>query len=189
MQPFGAALLPVFIRALGFASRKHSTQRRKDAESSPYINHPIALVSSLAVEAGITDPDVLCAALLHDTIEDTATTREELVQHFGASIADTVGEVTDDKSLEKQQRKQLQIEHAHSLTRAAGLVKIADKIANLRDVANCPPPDWPLERRQEYFDWAKAVVDGIADVPPQLRRLFDEVYSRRPRVADQRPTA
>ena len=188
MKPFGASL-PMFIRALEFASRKHSTQRRKDAESSPYINHPIALVSILAVEAGITDPDVLCAALLHDTIEDTATTHEELVQHFRSAIADIVGEVTDDKSLEKQQRKQLQIDHAHGLSRAAGLVKMADKIANLRDVANCPPPDWPLERRQEYFDWAKAVVDGIAGVPPQLRRLFEEVYSRRPSIADHRPVA
>jgi GTP diphosphokinase / guanosine-3',5'-bis(diphosphate) 3'-diphosphatase len=180
MKPFNGASLPLFIRALEFASRKHSTQRRKDADASPYINHPIALVSILAVEAGITDSDVLCAALLHDTIEDTATTRHELVSEFGEAIAGIVGEVTDDKSLEKQQRKRLQIEHAHSLTPAAGLVKLADKIANLRDVASSPPANWDLPRRQEYFDWAKAVVDGIRDAPAILRKLFDAAYAGRP---------
>ncbi|HEX5282472.1 MAG TPA: HD domain-containing protein [Micropepsaceae bacterium] len=180
---FDAKSLPQFIRALEFASRKHSTQRRKDAESSPYINHPIALVSILAVEAGIADPDVLCAALLHDTIEDTDTTRDELTQQFGRTIADIVVEVTDDKKLSKQIRKQLQIEHAPALSHAAGLVKFADKIANLRDVADCPPSGWPLDRRQEYFDWAKAVVTGIRDVPPRLRDLFDTAYARRPSAA------
>src|ERR1700752_4741815 len=159
------------LKALEFASRKHSTQRRKDADASPYINHPIALVSILAVEAGVTDPDVLCGALLHDTIEDTATTRQELVGEFGENIAGIVGEVTDDKSLEKRQRKRMQIEHAHALTPAAGLVKLADKIANLRDMTNCQPSNWDLPRRQEYFDWAKAVVDGIRNAPSVLRKL------------------
>jgi len=177
---FDANSLPLFIRALEFAARKHSTQRRKDAEASPYINHPIALVSILAVEAGIDDPNVLCAALLHDTIEDTRTTRDELAEQFGSAIADIVVEVTDDKNLLSDVRKQLQIEHASALSHAAGLVKVADKIANLRDVAGCPPPHWPLQRRQEYFDWAKRVVSGIRDVPPRLQHLFDAAYSRRP---------
>lgn len=132
---FNSEALPAFIRALEFASRKHSTQRRKDAAASPYIDHPIALVSILAVEAQIRDPDVLCAALLHDTIEDTETSGDELEKHFGARIAEIVSEVTDDKDLEKHHRKRLQIEHAHALSPAAGLVKLADKIANLRDVA------------------------------------------------------
>jgi len=177
---FDSETLPLFIRALEFASRKHSTQRRKDPAASPYINHPIALVSILAVEAGVRDPEVLCAALLHDTVEDTQTTPEELEQHFGAIIAGIVAEVTDDKNLEKQDRKRLQIEHAHALSPAAGLVKLADKIANLRDVAQSPPSNWSLKRRQEYFDWAKAVVDGIPDVPQVLRILFHEAYARRP---------
>lgn len=177
---FDAESLPLFVRALEFASRKHSTQRRKDAYASPYINHPIALVSILAVEAGVDDPDVLCAALLHDTIEDTNTTRDELSGQFGSAIAEIVVEVTDDKTLRSEVRKQLQIEHAHALSRAAGLVKFADKIANLRDVADCPPPDWTLERQQEYFDWAKAVVDGILDAPPRLQELFNAAYARRP---------
>jgi GTP diphosphokinase / guanosine-3',5'-bis(diphosphate) 3'-diphosphatase len=179
-KPFDAASLPILIRALAFASRKHSTQRRKDADASPYINHPIALVSILAVEAAVTDQDVLCAALLHDTIEDTATTREELVENFGPVIADIVAEVTDDKSLPKERRKRLQVEHAHRLSPAAGLVKIADKIANLRDMADSPPADWPLQRRQDYFDWGKEVVDDISGVPTTLRKLFEAVYAQKP---------
>ena len=128
-----------FVRALAFASRKHSQQRRKDADASPYINHPIALVSILAVEAGINDCDTLCAALLHDTIEDTDTSVEELVEAFGGPVASLVQEVTDDKRLPKAERKLLQVEHAAHLSPKARPVKLADKIANLRDVADSPP--------------------------------------------------
>jgi guanosine-3',5'-bis(diphosphate) 3'-pyrophosphohydrolase len=169
-----------FVRALGFASRKHSQQRRKDADASPYINHPIALVSILALEAGINDRDTLCAALLHDTIEDTDTSVEELVETFGAEVAALVQEVTDDKRLPKEERKQLQIEHAIHLSSKARLVKLADKIANLRDMADSPPAGWSLARRQEYFDWAKQVVERIADPPAELLALFKASYDRRP---------
>lgn len=179
-KQFDKLSLPTFVRALAFASRKHSQQRRKDAEASPYINHPISLVSILVVEAAIADPDVLCAALLHDTIEDTETTTEELAETFGSTIAAIVVEVTDDKSLPKEERKKLQIDHATQLSSKARLVKLADKIANLRDVAGSPPVKWSLERRQEYFDWAKAVVDRIPEVPPALQELFSAVYERRP---------
>jgi len=179
-KPFDATSLPILIRALAFASRKHSTQRRKDADASPYINHPIALVSILAVEAAVTDRDVLCAALLHDTIEDTATTPEELAENFGPIIGAVVAEVTDNKSLPRERRKRLQVEHAHRLSPAAALVKIADKIANLRDMTDSPPADWPLQRRQDYFDWAKEVVDAIPNPPQALRKLFDAVYAQKP---------
>ena len=128
-----------FVRALAFASRKHSQQRRKDADASPYINHPIALVSILAVEAGINDCDTLGAALLHDTIEDTDTSVEELVEAFGGPVASLVQEVTDDKRLPKAERKLRQVEHAAHLSPKARPVKLADKIANLRDVADSPP--------------------------------------------------
>ena len=169
-----------FVRALAFASRKHSQQRRKDEDASPYINHPIALVSILAVEAGIHDPDVLCAALLHDTIEDTETSVEELVEAFGGHVATLVQEVTDDKGLPKAERKLRQIEHAAHLSPKARSVKLADKIANLRDVADSPPVNWPLTRRQEYFDWAKQVVDQIREPPRELLSLFTDIYDRRP---------
>jgi guanosine-3',5'-bis(diphosphate) 3'-pyrophosphohydrolase len=171
---------PDFVRALAFASRKHSQQRRKDADASPYINHPIALVSVLAVEAGIDDLDTLRAALLHDTIEDTDTSVEELVETSGGSVASLVQEVTDDKGLPKSERKLRQVGHASHLSQKAGLVKLADKIANLRDVAERPPTDWPLARRQEYFDWVKQVVDQISDPPAELATLFAAIYDRRP---------
>jgi guanosine-3',5'-bis(diphosphate) 3'-pyrophosphohydrolase len=169
-----------FVRALAFASRKHSKQRRKDVDASPYINHPIALVSILAVEAGINDLDTLCAALLHDTIEDTDTSVEELVEAFGGPVASLVQEVTDDKRLPKAERKLLQVEHAAHLSPKARSVKLADKIANLRDVADGPPINWSLARRQEYFDWAKQVVDKIPDAPADLLSLFMAIYARRP---------
>jgi guanosine-3',5'-bis(diphosphate) 3'-pyrophosphohydrolase len=168
------------IKAMAFAADKHRNQRRKDADASPYINHPIALADVLANEAGIEDERVLVAALLHDTIEDTEATEQELVRNFGQEIADIVLEVTDDKTLPKAERKRLQIEHAPTLSRRAKLVKVADKVSNLRDVASSPPADWALERRQEYFEWAKAVVDGVRGVHPELERIFDEAYKLRP---------
>lgn len=166
--------------ALAFAADKHRNQRRKDAEASPYINHPIALARILAVEGGVTDPATLAAAVLHDTIEDTDTTADELRQLFGNKIANIVLEVTDDKALPKAERKRLQIEHAQHLSERAKLVKLADKIANLRDVTGSPPADWPLDRRQKYFDWAMQVIDGLRGIHPQLEAVFDETYRTRP---------
>jgi guanosine-3',5'-bis(diphosphate) 3'-pyrophosphohydrolase len=164
------------ISAIAFAADKHRNQRRKDHEASPYINHPIALANVLANEAGVEDERVLIAAVLHDTIEDTETTEQELLRLFGKDVADLVMEVTDDKTLPKAERKRLQVEHAVHISRRAKLVKLADKICNLRDIAASPPADWSLERKQEYFDWAKAVVDGLRGVHPGLEALFDEVY-------------
>jgi len=168
------------IAALDFAADKHRNQRRKDKEASPYINHPIALAKILIVEAGVEEQLVLCAALLHDTVEDTETSYDELAGRFGSDVAAVVLEVTDDKSLPRAERKQLQIDHAPRLSRAAKLVKLADKIANLRDVADHPPANWPLERRREYFDWAKRVVDGLRGTHPRLEAAFDAAFARRP---------
>ena len=179
MASSNSAFGPVF-EALQFAAHKHRDQRRKDPEASPYINHPIALANILWVGGGVDDPAVICAALLHDTVEDTATTEEELAVRFGPAVARIVMEVTDDKSLDKPQRKQLQVDHAPHLTREAKLVKLADKISNVRDVGSSPPEDWPLERRREYFDWAKRVVDGLRGVSPRLEAAFDEAYAKRP---------
>jgi guanosine-3',5'-bis(diphosphate) 3'-pyrophosphohydrolase len=168
------------LRALQFAAFKHRDQRRKDHVASPYINHPIALATVLWHEGGVHDATVICAALLHDTIEDTQTTAEELQEIFGVKIARVVLEVTDDKLLLKAERKRRQIEHAPHLSRAAKLVKLADKVCNLRDVAASPPPTWPLRRRRAYFSWAKKVVDGLRGVSPKLERLFDQAYADRP---------
>jgi GTP diphosphokinase / guanosine-3',5'-bis(diphosphate) 3'-diphosphatase len=171
---------PLLIDALAFAAFKHRNQRRKDADASPYINHPIALARVLAVECGVDDEKVLIAAILHDTVEDTETTIEELQKRFGRRIASVVAEVTDDKALAKSERKRLQIEHGSSLSKRAKHVKLADKICNLRDVANAPPKGWPLRRQREYFEWAKRVVDEMRGTHPKLEALFDETYALRP---------
>ena len=176
---------PLIIRAIEFAARKHRMQRRKDADASPYINHPIALMHALCIDAGVTDPTILVAAALHDTIEDTETTGMELEAEFGSVIASLVAEMTDDKSLPKDVRKRLQIEHAPHMSKEGALVKLADKICNLRDVAASPPEGWSLERRQDYFEWAKAVVDGLPRVNEKLLELFDDAYAKKPaKIAD-----
>jgi GTP diphosphokinase / guanosine-3',5'-bis(diphosphate) 3'-diphosphatase len=178
----GGSELAAVFRALSFAAEKHRDQRRKDDHGSPYINHPIALARVLCDEAGVTDPDILCAALLHDTVEDTDTTPEELETQFGPLVRGIVLEVSDDKSLPKAERKRLQIAHAAVATRGAKLVKLADKICNLRDVALNPPVGWDLDRRQAYFDWARNVVAGMRGTHPVLEELFDQAYRQRPEV-------
>ena len=168
------------IKAADFAAFKHRRQRRKDAEASPYINHPLALARVLKIEAGVEDVDVLVSAILHDTLEDTETSVEELAREFGKVVAIIVAEVTDDKRLPKPERKRLQVERAPHLSTQAKLVKLADKICNLRDVVDAPPAHWPLERRRAYFEWAKAVIDGLRGAHPGLERLFDEACRLKP---------
>lgn len=168
------------LNATAFAADKHRLQRRKDAEASPYINHPIALANLLATEGHVQDETVLIAALLHDTVEDTQTTFEELEKLFGRDVAGIVREVTDDKSLPKDERKRLQVEHAGTASREAKLVKVADKICNLRDISASPPEGWSTERKREYFDWANRVVNKLRGVNSRLEQLFDAEYARRP---------
>jgi len=165
------------LAALEFAAAKHRDQRRKDAAASPYINHPLAVVNLLWAH-GVRHRVPLLAAVLHDTIEDTATTRDELVERFGEAVADCVAEVTDDKSLPKDRRKQLQIEHAPHLSTHAKLVKLADKICNVRDLTDSPPANWPDERRAQYFVWAKAVVAGLRGTNAGLEHAFDAEHER-----------
>lgn len=168
--------IAIFIKAARFAADKHRQQRRKDADASPYINHPIAVADLLANECGVTDPVALCAALLHDTIEDTETTEQELRATFGDEITSVVLEVTDDKTLAKKLRKQLQIEHAGRASQRARLVKLADKTCNLRDMATTPPGDWSAQRKAEYFDWAGEVVAGLRGSHTKLEALFDDAW-------------
>ena len=175
MEPTGTLL-----RALAFAAASHRDQRRTDALASPYINHPIAVATALWHEGDVRDPVALTAAILHDTIEDTGTTEAELAAAFGAEIAAVVTEVTDDKSLPKAERKRQQVVHAASISDKAKRVKLADKISNLADVAQTPPPDWSLERRREYFDWARSVIDQLRGVDLVLEAAFDRAYGARP---------
>ena len=138
------------------------------------------MATILSEEGGVNDPIVIVAALLHDTIEDTKTTKQELEEKFGPEIAEIVAEVTDDKSLEKSVRKQRQVEHAAHLSVRAKIVKLADKISNVRDVATSPPSDWSIECRREYFEWAKRVVDSLGTVNEPLRASFARQYKRKP---------
>jgi len=172
--------LGLLFDALAFAAHKHRAQRRKDKEASPYINHPIALADVLVNEGGVDDAVALAAAVLHDTIEDTETSYAELREQFGKEVADVVLEVTDDKTLDKAERKALQVAHAHRLSVRAKLVKLADKICNLRDIVSNPPATWPLVRKQEYYEWAKRVIDGLRGAHPGLERVFDREYARKP---------
>jgi len=171
--------LKLILKALKFASIKHKDQRRKDADASPYINHPIDLATILCNEGNVTDIEVIVGALLHDTVEDTQTTPEELEIEFGRAIRNIVMDVTDDKALPKAERKLKQIEHAASACDKAKLVKLADKVSNLRDIISTPPKDWSIERKQEYFDWSKCVIDQIRGTNIALENIFDLTYEKR----------
>ncbi|MDQ3711535.1 MAG: HD domain-containing protein [Acidobacteriota bacterium] len=165
------------IQAINFAAKKHSTQKRKGADEQPYINHILEVVNILANVGKVKDYDVLIAAVLHDTIEDTETTIEEITKLFGAIVCKYVLEVTDDKNLPKAERKQLQIKHAPYLSDGAKQIKLGDKISNIHDVSKNPPDGWSKERRLEYVDWGKKVIDGLRGVNSNLEKHFDELVA------------
>jgi guanosine-3',5'-bis(diphosphate) 3'-pyrophosphohydrolase len=165
--------LSLLFRALSFAARKHRTQKRKDHET-PYINHPLEVTEILVTAGKIRDAEVLAAAALHDTIEDTETSAEELRTAFGDRVMSLVKECTDDKSLPKEERKRLQVVHAPDKTPAAKAIKIADKISNMRDISERPPADWTLERKRNYIKWADEVWQGLKGVNAGLDKLFEE---------------
>ena len=168
----------LLLKALRYASQKHSDQRRKNAKASPYINHPIQVAQILWDVAGVRDDALLVAAILHDTIEDTDATPEEVRAQFGEEVLALVLEVTDDKSLPKPTRKQLQVEHAPHKSDKAKLLKIADKISNVGDIINWPPRDWSLERRQEYLLWTEKVVAGLRGVNEELEIQYDNLLAQ-----------
>ena len=175
------------LDALAFAARKHRDQRRKDAEASPYINHPIGVAHALAAEGAVTDPTVLVAAILHDTVEDTQTTLAELEQRFGPAVAGLVRELSDDKSLPKAERKRLQVAHAAAASAGARQIKLADKMCNVRDITDTPPADWSAERRLAYLDWAAAVANACRGVNPGLEAAFDAALARARTVVARAP--
>src|ERR1044072_2954772 len=161
------------LEAAKFAAERHTKQRRKGADESPYVNHVIEVAEMLCRVGGVDNVDILAAALLHDTVEDTGTKPAELEERFGPRVRAIVEEVTDDKSLPKSRRKELQVAHAPHLLREAKLVKLGDKTANVREVAAAPPPDWSQERRVEYLAWAESVVAGLRGVNQVLEENFD----------------
>ncbi len=161
------------LKALSFAAHKHRHQRRKSEAAEPYINHPLAVAETLWNMGKVHDVDTILAAVLHDTLEDTDTSPQELDAIVGKKVRLIVEEVTDNKRLPKLERKRLQIENAGNATLAARHIKLADKICNIQDLVYAPPSGWSLQRQREYVDWAEQVVEGLRGTNEALERCFD----------------
>lgn len=170
--------ITLLLKSLQFATEKHRHQRRKNRSASPYINHPIQVVGLLWQIGQVRDVVILAGALLHDTLEDTDATAQEIGELFGEEVLWLVQEVSDDKSLPKERRKQLQIEHAPYVSDRAKLVKLADKISNVHDLIHEPPEGWSHQRRQAYLDWSIQVVNGLRGINPQLEFYYDKIYAQ-----------
>jgi (p)ppGpp synthase/HD superfamily hydrolase len=173
-----AAPVERILAAARFASEKHSAQRRKGAAAEPYINHLIEVAQLIAGSSEQLDTNLVMAGFLHDTIEDTGTTAEELERAFGNDITTLVVEMTDDKSLPKEVRKSLQIENAPHRSIRAQVIKLADKISNLRSLLASPPATWSAERKREYFAWSRRVVDALSAPNPILKAEFDRTFAK-----------
>ncbi|WP_047310069.1 HD domain-containing protein [Rhodopseudomonas palustris] len=169
--------LVLVSRVADFAARCHAGQRRKGAAKEPYVNHLAEVAELLAVATDGSDAALVAAGWLHDTVEDSGTTRDELIEQFGEDVAALVIECTDDKTLPKATRKRLQVEHAPHLTGRARMIKLADKISNLRSLIFSPPDDWERDRLVDYLDWADQVVAGCRGVNVWLERIYDETAS------------
>lgn len=179
----------LILKAFKFAAFKHRTQRRKDEGASPYINHPITVAQMLWEIGGVREVATLVAGILHDVLEDTDTSPEELERGFGVEVSRIVQELTDDKQLPRALRKRLQQETAPHLSLPARHVRIADKISNLGDIIDFPPAKWSLERREEYVNWAGRVIDGLRGTNKALERYFDGVFEEaRRRLEENRRT-
>ena len=177
--------ISLMLKALKFAAIRHRDQRRKDKQASPYINHPITVVSTLWETGGIRDVTTLVAGILHDIIEDTDTSTEELTAEFGAEICQIVKELTDDKQLPKPVRKRLQLQNVAELSTRARHVRIADKISNLEDILHSPPANWSLERRREYVEWAGKVIDGLRGSNNALEKYFGELFAEAVKMLEE----
>lgn len=169
--------LSKFLQAISFAAQKHKSQKRKGADEEPYINHVLEVANLIANVGKVEDYDVLIAAVLHDTVEDTETSGEEITNFFGAAVCGYVLEVTDDKSLPKARRKELQVEHAPHLSTGAKLIKLGDKISNIRDVTENPPDGWSKERKLEYVNWGERVINGLRGANADLEKHFDDIVA------------
>lgn len=174
------------LRAATFAADRHAQQKRKGAAAEPYVNHLLEVAYLVSTVLTQPDTNLIIAALLHDTVEDVEVTREEITEIFGADVASLVAEVTDDKSLPKAERKRLQIVNAPKKSVRAQVIKLADKISNVRAMLHSPPVDWSPERRREYFEWAKQVVDALPNADPTLKAQFNDAYNNAAAMARQK---
>jgi (p)ppGpp synthase/HD superfamily hydrolase len=164
-------------RAADFAARRHSGQRRKGAAREPYLNHLAEVALLLAEARDDPDPSLVAAGWLHDSLEDTPTTRVELETLFGNHVAEIVVEVTDDTSLPAEMRKRQQVDLIARKSPAARQIKIADKVSNLRALAISPPVGWSASRALAYVEFSKNVVDRCCGLNSELERRFAEAES------------
>lgn len=186
MLPEGAVTEPskdwkstqLILEAAHFGAQKHVSQRRKGAAAEPYINHLLEVAELVAGALPEPDTNLVIAALLHDTVEDTGVTSDELRERFGEDVAGLVAEVTDDKSLPKAERKRLQIANAPKKSVRAQVIKLADKISNVGAMLSSPPADWSEQRKREYFEWAKQVVDALSAPNQKLKTEFERLYRK-----------
>jgi (p)ppGpp synthase/HD superfamily hydrolase len=160
------------MRAAQFAAARHADQRRKGRDQEPYVNHLIEVAGHLAHSARSDDAVLLAAGFLHDTVEDTNTTHAELVSLFGADVANIVAEVTDDKDLRKDARKQAQVNGIRRKSIRAQFLSVADKTANVASILRSPPMDWTRQRMAEYGDWAENVVGQVRGIDAYLDDAF-----------------
>lgn len=177
-KQFSAEDIGNLLKAARFAAEKHRNQRRKDSQKSPYINHPLEVAERIWNTGKYQDINAICAALLHDTVEDTDATFEEIEELFGSEVLAMVKEVTDDKSLPKAERKRLQVEHAPHMSVGAKHIKLGDKTSNINDIYQSPPSDWSLERRGEYLDWTESVVTTMTGTNAQMEAVYFEILAK-----------
>lgn len=172
------------FKALEFAANRHKYQTRKGKSKTPYINHPIQVAKTL-ISCDEDETDLIVASLLHDVVEDTAQGEKQvkelsdiILSMFGENVLLTVLEVSDNKSLPVDQRKQLQVQLTPNLSDRAKKLKIADKICNIQDIICDPPEGWSDERKIAYVHWAKQVVNGARGLNHDLDQMFDEIYEK-----------
>jgi len=169
--------ISMILDAVKLSAERHRNQRRKDADATPYINHPVSVAEMLWKVGGVRDTNVIVAGLLHDLIEDTKTESQEIRKLFGDQVLSLVLEVTDDKRLPKAERKRLQIVHATGLSTKAKQIKLADKICNVADITWTPPHNWTPQRKMEYLEWSAEVVAGLRGCNHILEDEFDRVLA------------
>jgi len=162
------------LKALDFAAIRHRNQRRKGADAAPYVNHLIEVAALLADIAGVDDQDVLVAAVLHDVVEDTGTSAEDVGRLFGERVRQLVENVTDDKSLPKEERRRLVLEHLEHADVPTKLVKLADLCSNIALL----PSEWSDERQRAYIDWSSRAAALCAGVNAELEQLYQERLNR-----------
>jgi (p)ppGpp synthase/HD superfamily hydrolase len=182
----GHETLRRITEAFDFAAQAHTGQSRKGQAAEPYVNHVADVAARLARSPSASEAMII-AALLHDTVEDTDRTIDEIEVRFGSEVARYVAEVTDDMSLDKVERRRRQVQEAQRKSDGAKRIKLADKASNLTALAGSPPHLWSVERKREYLAWAREVADGLRGVDPLLDREFDEAAARAEKALSQSP--